>query len=97
MVFQKTFRVGDKVEWKSQSAGRMKLKRGEVRLIVPCGILPANMRLLDDARYLFHCGSLFYTIAPRDHESYIVVVDSEGGGKSTMYWPRVRHLERVAE
>lgn len=70
------FKVGDQVEWTSQSAGfRATVKRGIVEGVVPAGTRPASVSKNPNPG------------AARDHESYIVLVRGKG-----RYWPRVKHL-----
>lgn len=56
----RTWRVGDRVRWKSQASGRRKDKIGEVVVIVPPNARPPNK---------------FGYQVPRDHEWYIVRVN----------------------
>ena len=74
----KTFKVGDRVKWKSHSQGIWKEKEGAVSQIVKAGDVPNE---------ILRCGSL-----PRNHESYVVAVPSERGNPK-LYWPRVSALE----
>ena len=81
------FKLGDKVEWASQSGGSLKVKRGEVVKVVAPKTRPNFMALdaLHNSRNVYGGGS------PRNHESYIVKVQ-EGNRKPVLYWPRVSGL-----
>jgi len=72
------FKVGDWVEWKSQSQGYAKVKRGVVASVVAPGTRPHR-----DFWQLYRgceCGMA------RNHESYVVRV------RTVPYWPRVSQL-----
>lgn len=79
-----TFKVGDVVTWRSQSAGVWKVKQGEIAMVIPAGKRPASKD-----------SGLF-----RDHESYTVRVreigESGGVKSSRLYWPRVAQLTKVS-
>jgi len=79
------FNVGDTVEWKSQSGGYSKIKRGEVVLVLSPGE-PLKTEKLNRAglRTNSSCG---YGL-PRYHESYVVRIGNQA------YWPRVKNLHR---
>ena len=77
--FMNTFKIGDKVEWESQSGGFYgKVKRGEIVQIVKAGQKPepGTLRVL---------GAGFGM--SRKHDSYLVKVGN------VAYWPRVIHLK----
>ncbi|MCK9569791.1 hypothetical protein M0R72_12680 [Candidatus Pacearchaeota archaeon] len=74
-------KVGDAVEWTSQSGGYQTTKRGVVVAIVHPGVDPNNI-VSNKFAPLVNPGM------SRRHESYLVVVD----GKT--YWPRVSNLRR---
>ena len=76
-------KVGDVVEWESQSGGFYgKVKRGDIVQVVPAGDTPT---LAGEV-----CGRLRVLGAgfgmSRKHESYLVRVGN------VAYWPRVCHL-----
>lgn len=77
-------RVGDRVEWTSQSGSYRTTKRGEIVAVVPAETAPE--RCMPDG---YHCGSPTGFGMRRSHESYLVKVDGKGRG---LYWPRVKHL-----
>ena len=78
----KTFNIGDRVTWNSSSSGSWKTKTGVIVEIIAKG----------------KTSKLAGSGWPRDHESYIVSVES---GKRVirpkMYWPRVSKLELVTQ
>ena len=81
-------KIGDRVEWKSQSGSFTTVKRGSIVAIVPIGIrpddcLPAGFRCNSKAGYGMY----------RGHESYLIQVDGKG---RSLYWPRVKHLHLMA-
>jgi hypothetical protein len=85
-VTMKTFKIGVKVHWKSQSAGRWKTKDGVV-----IGIVQANetidtalqrLAVSPNVKLAFDAGP-----SARNHESYIVDVNG------TLYWPRASSLD----
>ena len=77
-------KVGDRVEWTSQSAGFRTPKRGVIVAVVPADVKPE--RCVPDG---YRCGSPSGFGMMRGHESYLVKVDGKG---RRLYWPRVRHL-----
>lgn len=77
-------KIGDRVEWTSQSASFRTTKRGEIVAVVPAETPPE--RCVPDG---YRCGSPAGFGMSRDHESYLVKVDGKGRG---LYWPRVKHL-----
>lgn len=89
-------KVGDEVEWISQSGGYEKTKRGEIEAVVPAFVSPDNCIPKG-----FRCSNSFGM--RRDHESYLVRVfgkNAEGRttyGSKKLYWPRVTHLKVVGE
>ena len=82
------FKIGDRVEWESQSAGSVKKKVGTVVAInPPNGIEHVKVKWgLNGAGYA------------RDHQSYIIAVKVGKTDKAKLkhYWPRVSAL-RLAE
>jgi len=75
-------RVGDTVQWTSQSAGSTLTKVGEIIEVVPAAGRPKSM-------------SANRSGAPRDHESYVVLASAIVDGKvrpRRRYWPRVSKL-----
>ena len=77
-------KIGDRVEWTSQSAGCKTTKRGLIVETVPAGTPPETC--VPDG---FRCGSPSGFGIRRNHESYLIKVDGKGRG---LYWPRVAHL-----
>ena len=71
------FRIGDAVEWESQSGSYRKKKKGVIFDVVPAGGAP-------DPKELRVLGAGFGM--NRDHKSYLVRVGN------IAYWPRVKHL-----
>lgn len=81
-------KIGDRVEWESQSSSFTTVKRGSIVAIVPVGAqadkcLPAG----------FRCNSTSGYGLSRDHESYLIQVDGKG---RSLYWPRVKYLRLIA-
>lgn len=62
----KQWKVGDHVEWESQSGGYYAVKRGTVVVVVPAGTNPGEMSKNRNPG------------AARDHESYLVRVRGRG-------------------
>lgn len=81
----KEIKVGDLVEWESQSGGYSKLKRGEVMAVVEAGQWAHEIMKSLGLRTNSTAG---YGI-PRNHKSYIVKIGNKG------YWPRVKHLRLI--
>jgi len=79
------FQVGDGVYWGSASSGSYRRKVGVVVAVVEAGENPVPPEGLK-------CNSAAGYGMPRDHRSYLVRV----GNKKGVYWPRVKHLGRVA-
>lgn len=81
------FKLGDVVQWTSQSQGCKKTKRGKIVQIVPAGKSPklegefANLNIFGGG--FGQCG--------RPRESYLVAVGI------VAYWPHVKNLVKVAE
>ena len=80
-------RVGDMVEWGSQSKGHLTYKEGWVVAVVPPEIspsacLPAGYRPVDGAGFGMY----------RRHESYLVATRLK---RKQAYWPRVHTLRLV--
>lgn len=71
------FQVGDLVAWTSQSAGISKTKHGKVVEVVAAFQVP-KMAPGDAGR-------------ARDHQSYVVRVDT-GKGRLRTYWPRTSQI-----
>ena len=90
------FKVGDKVEWESGAGRGWKKKVGMVVGIVH----PGQRFLLARTEFKlepYSFKSAYGGGAPRDHESYAVLVPHPGKGKPTLYWPRVSALKLVNE
>lgn len=82
---QKPFKLGDLVEWKSQSAGSLTTKQGVVVAVLPPGTRP-NLEMYRSLAKKAGMG--------RDHESYIIKVE-ESHARGTYYWPLVRNLKLI--
>lgn len=82
------FKLGDRVEWESQSAGSMVKKIGVVVAINPPGGI-------EHVKVKWKLNGAGYA---RDHESYIIAVKvgKTDKAKPKHYWPRVSAL-RPAE
>lgn len=81
-------KVGDTMEWDSQSHGHTTTKRGTIIAVVPPDIephrcLPAGYKPVDGAGFGIH----------RDHESYLIAKPIKC---KKAYWPRAYAL-RVVE
>lgn len=81
------FKLGDRVEWESQSAGSMVKKSGVVVAINP----PGGIEHVKTKWKLNGAGH------SRNHESYIisVKVGKTDKAKPKYYWPRVSALRLV--
>ena len=77
-------KIGDRVEWTSQSGSYRRTKNGVILAVVPAQTPPD--RCVPQG---YRCGSPAGFGMRRDHESYLVKVEGKGRG---LYWPRVRHL-----
>ena len=81
-------KLGDLVEWTSQSSGFTKTKCGKIVGIVPAGIDPKD-HVPQDA------GGVFFQLknpgSPRNHDSYLIRV----GKQRNLYWPLVNKLKLV--
>lgn len=79
-----TFKVGDFVQWTSQSAGTVTTKQGKVIQVVPPGGAPEGVRRPGTSR---------------NHESYVVRASydlTNGKKRSKTYWPIASKLQPVA-
>ena len=72
------FKVGDLVEWTSQSAGVSQRKVGRVVQVVPPGGKP-EPRIAGVGM-------------SRDHQSYVVMAAVDGRDRNKRYWPRASAL-----
>lgn len=81
VLVPRRFKVGDRVEWTSQSNGTSKKKSGEVVAVV---------RARGTALFFLPVGTSLSVAKkfgnPRRHESYLVRVGM------VIYWPLVKHL-----
>ena len=77
------FKIGDLVQWESQSGGSRKKKVGRIVKIIPAKRHPGD--LLGKFSMSNNYG------LPRNHKSYLVQV----GNSIRLYWPRVVHLKKV--
>lgn len=77
-------RIGDTVEWTSQSAGIAKTKRGTVVSVLPPG--------KDAEEWVKDCG------IARDEETYVIAVRTHSKYKMRVryHWPVVARLKLVA-
>jgi len=87
MFSPEVFKVGDKVRWVSQSAGRQTVKIGVVVAEVPPearpeSYIPEGMRRNSTNGYG----------RSRPHTTYLIKVKNKG---SMVYWPRVHCLEKI--
>lgn len=95
-----TINVGDIVEWKSQAFGSETIKRGTVIYIVEENAhISAALYSMErkgiisnrkQVKIQFDLASF-----PRDHKSYIVLVQSGDKKRPCLYFPRVRGLKVV--
>ena len=81
---EKTFKLGDKVAWQSQSQGAWKEKVGTIVAVIPPKTQPNRQQF----------PSLFSGAGPgsgRHKESFIVEVPHPGprAGKPRIFWPHV--------
>jgi hypothetical protein len=81
------FKEGDKVKWRSSS----KDKTGEVVQVIP----PEKdfRRVAHELAKQYNFRSMWGGGWPRDHQSYAVLVKTDGEKKDLLYWPRVSALE----
>ena len=77
----KPLKLGDIVEWTSQSAGSRCAKRGLIEQVVPANEWHAVRAR--DRRTM------------RDHESYVVRASRGNEDRNRLYWPRVSALRLV--
>lgn len=82
------FEVGDVVQWKSQSAGRIKKKTGTVYQVIE-----ANRA----AEWCKGDFSIEFTLpaSARPERSYLVLVENVRKGRSGLYWPVAGNLKLV--
>lgn len=85
-------KVGDIVTWKSQSSGTEKQKTGLVFAVISPGRDPSEAPIISQRRY-----NIMFGGNPRNHESYLILVGGNERQYGALYWPRVKHLELVAE
>ena len=78
-----SIKVGDTVEWTSQSGGNTWMKRGVVEEVVPAFLSP-NSCVPRDSDGRVSGRIMFYGYMPRPQDSYIVRVP---GGKTTRAKP----------
>ena len=77
-------KIGDRVQWTSQSKGSRTAKVGRIVAVVPPKMSPS--KFVPEG---FRAGSPLGFGVPRGHETYLVKVDGKGRG---LYWPRVKYL-----
>ncbi len=85
-------KLGDIVQWESQSSGTRWRKKGEIIAVVPPGGDPCNLPIAARGNY-----KIMFDGGPRNHESYVVLVGGSEQQYGALYWPRVKHLELVGE
>jgi hypothetical protein len=90
-MFLESLKVGDRVEWTSQSRGVVQTKVGSVIRVIPAGEDPAgvikNLRVVHGARAAYGRGG------PRGVASYLILVPRvTPKSKPVIYWPRVNLL-----
>jgi hypothetical protein len=87
-----TFTVGTQVAWASMAHGSTVEKHGKVVAVVPAGSDPRPF--IGGERGIGYSVQ-FDGITPRNHESYLVEVNTgkDGRGKPKLYWPRAAALE----
>lgn len=93
-------KIGDKVEWTSQSLSYEYKKSGIIRAVVPAGvhatpIIAALVVGINKDKKMTTAWPAAHPGSPRKHESYVVEVKNAIRG-SRLYWPLVAHL-RVIE
>lgn len=88
------FKLGDQVEWTSQSNGVAKMKRGKVVVVVPAFIHPRSFAELVDS---FGCDIRKSEWGGhRTAESYLVLVPGKTPrARVKVYWPRVPQLQAM--
>ena len=90
------FRIGDDVEWSSQSLGHVKRKRGVVVAVVPArqspkGYINAILKEFGGCITRSDGGGIM-----RNHESYLVsVTPVYGHAQPKLYWPVVSKLRKA--
>lgn len=92
-------KIGDKVQWTSQSLAYEKQKIGIVRAVVPAGsraggIINAIVKNANSQKKMMTAWPAKDPGAPRKHESYVVEVKNPERG-SRLYWPLVKHLTLI--
>lgn len=80
-------KVGDRVQWTSQSQSFLTTKRGEIICIVPSAVDPTEC--LPPG---FKCNSTTGYGSPRAQISYLVKVDGKG---NRLYWPVADKLKLI--
>lgn len=83
------FRLGDTVEWTSQSAGRVKTKRGHIVVEVAAGEFVTDALVQGELAH--HRRAFDGTSTLRPTVSYVVYVDAE----KALYWPRANLLKKI--
>lgn len=96
----KTFKLGDTVQWCSQSQSYAYDKKGVIVLVIPAGKpLSAVLSQLDLTMYNMETlGSMRFVGRKRDHENYLVAVEGSLKGSTRrlkLYRPYVTLLARV--
>lgn len=83
--------VGDQVKWRHLTNGIRRIRHGRIAAVVPPGVMAHEVL----PQYLknYAAKELGRRPQPRDHESFVVVVEQEN--RLYAYWPRVERLERA--
>jgi hypothetical protein len=87
------FKLGDDVEWTSQSLGHEKKKRGVIAAVVPARKSPKGYIVKNYGGCVTRAdgGGIM-----RNHESYLVFVTPLfGHAQPKLYWPVVSKLRRA--
>jgi hypothetical protein len=94
-----TFKIGDEATWSSQANGSTKQKICKVIAVVHAGEYPRGVITREhlDPEYNVYTNDVIGAL-PRNHESYIVAVQTpKGKGRPHIYWPRVSALRPVVK
>lgn len=92
------FKIGDSVEWESQAGGSKTKKQGKIHYVVPENNSATQRKHIEkyNPGYPPKHNQMFDGLNPRNHESYIVIVESKSGkGKCKLYWPHASKLKLV--
>ena len=87
------FQVGDQVEWEGPYWDR-RMERGPVIAVVAANTYPYDS-LPPEVRNNAGLRCQFVVDQYRDHESYVIQVESFAVGQIMLHWPRVKGLRKV--